>query len=161
MRRIVWPFVVVLMLTLVAAALSHALVDKGYGIGAVGLERLAAIAGPLAFMPLAGLYALAAGLVVLLPIRAAAWIHDNASTPIVYSGIVLLATIVGLAGARTIFAERDAYLALLDWRYLFAAAVIAVHMAANRLRSNVLIRSLAALALTAAALACLYWSFRV
>jgi hypothetical protein len=161
MSRLAWPFVTVAVLTLALAALSYGLIIKGYSMGAMGIERLDALAGPLTFMPLAALYSLAAALVVLLPIRSASAVHTNGSVPVFSATLLLLAAIVGLVIARTIFVDREAFRALLDWRYLFAVAVIVVHMSTNHLRQNLLLRTLAFVALIGAALACLYWSFRL
>jgi 3-isopropylmalate/(R)-2-methylmalate dehydratase small subunit len=51
--------------------------------------------------------------------------------------------------------------ALLDWRFLFVAAIVGCNLAMNELRRNVLLRSLFFAIFGAATLACLFWSFRV
>ncbi|SFZ86203.1 hypothetical protein SAMN02983003_3378 [Devosia enhydra] len=161
MSRIAWPFILVALFTLALAALGYGLAIKGYGIGMTGVERLDAIAAPAMFMPLAALYAFSAALVALLPLRAASFTHASASVPLYSATLILLATIVGVVLARVILVDRDTIRQVLDWHLLFALAVIGVHLLTNQLRKNLLIRSLAVIALLAASGACLFWSFRL
>jgi hypothetical protein len=161
MNRTAITFLVVAVMTGLLAALSFAIRIKGYPFGTLGIERLDGIASAATFMPLAALYAFAAALMMILPARAAGFFYANAAAPVWYAALVLLATIVGLQAARFAFGSNDALWALLDWRFLFAAAIVGVHLVLDVLRRNVLIRTLAFVGFTAAMLACLYWTFRL
>ena len=68
-------------------------------------------------------------------------------------------SIVGGLVARWAFGQSGVLGALLNWRFLFAVAVIGCHFVMNELRRNVLLRSLFFLVFAAATLACLFWSF--
>lgn len=161
MNRTASSFLLVAVLTGLLAALGFALVIKGYGFGKLGVARLDDIASAATFMPLAAVYALAGALIVILPIRAAGFVHANAATPVYSTSLVLLATIVGLQAARFAFGDRGALWVLLDWQFLFAAGIIAVHLSLDTLRRNALLRTLAFVFFLVAVLACLYWTFRV
>lgn len=160
MNRVVATFLLTGVLTALLAVLGLALVGKGYPFGETGLARLGQVADAGAFLPLAAIYSLAAVLMMILPLRAAGFIHTNAATPLHLVATVLLASIAGLAAARAAFGARDALRVLADWRLVFAPAVIGVHLAMSELRRNVLLRSIALVAFIAATLACLFWSFR-
>ncbi|MGB3501816.1 MAG: hypothetical protein WBA44_09340 [Mesorhizobium sp.] len=143
------------------AALSIALRIKGYPFGGLGLDRLDGIANSATFMPLAALYAFAAMLMMILPVRAAGFVYLNAAQPIWLAAIVLLATIVGVQVARVAFGDRNALWVLVDWKFVFAAAIIAVHFVLDALRRNILLRTLFFVVFLVATLACLYWTFRL
>jgi len=161
MNRTVTAFLVVTVLTALLAALSFAIRVKGYPFGTLGIERLDAIASAVTFIPIAALYAFTAMLMMILPVRAAGFFYANAASPIWSAAIVLLAAIVGLQVARLAFGSRDAVWALLDWRFLFAAAVIGTHLVLDRLRRDILLRTLFFAVFLVATLACLYWTFRL
>jgi hypothetical protein len=72
MDRSLSSFLIVAVLTLALAALGFGLQQKGYMIGALGIDRLEGLAGPASFMPLAALYAFSAALIMVMPLRAAA-----------------------------------------------------------------------------------------
>jgi hypothetical protein len=161
MNRTLAAFLTVAIMSGLLAALSIALRLKGYGFGDLGLVRLDAIADAATFIPLAALYAFAGALMMILPLRAAGFIHASAATPLYSAALVLLATIVGVQAARFAFGNRDALMVLIDWRFAFAAAIVGAHLAMNELRRNVLLRTVAFIVFVAAALACLYWTFRL
>lgn len=160
MNRTASAFLLVAVLTGSLAALGFALQIKGYGFGSLGNERLDGLASATSFVPLAALYAFAAMLVTILPIRAAAVVHASGTTPVYLAAVVLLATIVGVQGARLAFGNTEALRALLDWQFLFAAGIVAAHLSLDTLRRNVLLRTLAFIGFGVATLACLYWTFR-
>ena len=161
MNRTLAAFLTVAIMSGLLVALSIALRLKGYGFGDLGVARLDGIASAATFIPLAAIYAFAGALMMILPLRAAGFIHANAATPVYSAALVLLATIVGVQAARFAFGSREALNVLLDWQFLFAAAIVGAHLAMNELRRNVLLRTVAFVAFTAAALACLYWTFRL
>lgn len=160
MNRTASAFLLVAVLTGLLVALSFALRIKGYGFGTLGIERLDGLANAASFIPLAALYAFAAMLVTILPIRAAAVVHANGTTPIYSTALVLLATIVGVQVARFAFGNNSALWTLIDWQFIFAAGIIVAHLSLDTLRRNVLLRTLAFIGFTVATLACLYWTFR-
>ncbi|WP_367714572.1 hypothetical protein AB2N04_11160 [Nitratireductor sp. GISD-1A_MAKvit] len=161
MNRTLATFLLIGVLTGLLAALSLALEIKGYGFGRLGLQRLDGLANATTFIPLAALYAFAATLVVTAPIGAAAFAHANGTTPIHTTALTLLATIAGIQIARFGFGNANALGVLLDWRFAFGAAIIAAHLSINKLRRNALTRTVSFIGFTAAALACLYWTFRI
>lgn len=161
MNRTVSAFLLVGVLTALLAVLSIALVEKGYGFGALGSGRLDNIASAATFMPLAAIYSLAAALMMLLPLRAAGFVHTNAAGPLYSATLVLLSTIVAVQAARFAFGSRDALSVLVDWQFIFAFAIIAAHLTMNELRRNVLLRTIFFVVFVAATLACLYWTFRL
>jgi hypothetical protein len=161
MRETALPFLTVTILTALLAALSIALQTKGYPHGASGLARLDAVASAATFVPLAALYAFAAVLIVLAPARAADFMYANAASPIFFASIVLLAAIVGLQVARAAFGGSAALRVFLDWPFAFAAAIFIAHQFLDAFRRNVLTRTLGFVLFLAAALACLYWNFRI
>jgi len=160
MNRTISTFLTLLVMTAALTALSIALTQKGYGFGTLGLGRLDGLAGAATFVPLAALYALAGVLMVILPLRAAGWVHANGATPLFLASVLLLASIVGVQLARLAFGDRSALLGLADWQFVFAAGIVAAHLAIDTLRRNVLLRTIAFAAFVAASLACLYWTFR-
>lgn len=160
MNRTAYSFVLVALLTGLLVALGFALRLKGYTFGTIGVTRLDELASFAAFMPLAGLYALAALLIMALPLRAAGFVHAHAATPLHSASLVILAALVGIQAARLAFGASEALYALLDWRGLFALAIAAAHLSLDSLRRNLLLRTLAFIGFAAAALACLFWSFR-
>lgn len=161
MNRTAASFLLVTVLTAALAALSFAVEQKGYAFGALGLARLDDLANAATFVPLAAIYAFASVLMMILPLRAAGFVHTNGATPTYAATLVLLATIVGVLVARFAFGDRAALWALLDWQFLFAGAIIAAHLLMNELRRNVLLRTIFFVVFIAATLACLFWTFRL
>ncbi|MEO3389201.1 hypothetical protein [Mesorhizobium sp. CAU 1741] len=161
MNRMPSTVLMVMVMTALLAALGIALEQKGYAFGARGVERLDAIASAATFMPLAALYAFAAALMMLLPLRAAGYVYANAASPIHAAASILLATVIGLQVARFAFGEDDALWTLVDWQFVFAVAIIVAHMFMNHLRRNLLMRTLFFIIFLAAAAACLFWTFRL
>ena len=161
MSRTVSAFLFLAALTTALAALSFALLTRGYPFGALGIERLDELASSATFIPLAALYALAGALLMLLPARSAGWVHANGATPLFNAAVVLFATIVGVQLARLAFGNRNALMPLVDWQFVFAAAIVAAHLALDALRRNVLLRTVAFAVFVVACLACLYWTFRL
>lgn len=160
MNRTASAFLLIALLAGLSMALGFGLQMKGYAFGQLGNGRLAGLASSTAFMPLAAIYALTGALVMLLPLRAAAFVHSHGSTPIHSTALVLLAVIVGVASARFAFGASDALRALIDWQFLFAVGIVAAHLTMDALRRNALLRAIAFVGFTAAMLACLYWTFR-
>jgi hypothetical protein len=161
MNRTVSTFLLIAILTAALAAASLALEGKGYQFGALGLARLDALAGATTFIPLAAIYASAAVLMMILPLRPAGFVHASAASPLSAVAVALLATIVGIQCARAAFGDHEALWALIDWRFVFAAAIIGVHLVMSELRRNFLLRSIFVVVFLAATLACLYWTFRL
>lgn len=161
MNRTASSFLLIAVLTGLLTALSIAVEMKGYAFGALGVARLDGLANARSFVPLAAIYAFAAMLMMLLPLRPAGFVMTNAAMPVFSAALVLLATIVGVQVARFAFGNKGALWVFVDWQFIFAAAIIAVHLAMNELRRNVLLRSLFFVLFIAATLACLYWSFRL
>lgn len=160
MNRALTAFLTIAVMTGLLAALSFAIRLKGYAFGATGIERLDGVANAATFMPLAALYAFAAALMVLLPVRAAGFVYTNAASPIWQASLALLATILGLQVARFGFGDRDAPWVLIDWRFLFAFGVIGAHLFIDVFRRNVLLRTIGLVLFIGIMLACLYWTFR-
>ncbi|MHB2267557.1 hypothetical protein [Aliihoeflea sp. PC F10.4] len=161
MNRTASAFLLVAAIAGLLMALGFGLQMKGYAFGQLGNGRLAGLASSASFMPLAAIYALTGALVMLLPLRAAAFVHSHGSTPIHSTALMLLAIIVGVAVSRFAFGVGNALWTLADWQLAFAAGIVIAHLAMERLRKNVLLRSVAFVAFTAAMLACLYWTFRL
>lgn len=161
MNKAVSAFLLVAVLTGLLAAASIALENKGYGFGALGLARLDGLAGAATFIPLAALYAFAGALMALLPLRAAGFVYINAAVPVHATTLVLFSTILGVQAARFAFGSSGALWVLVDWQFLFAAAIVATHLFMNEVRRNALLRTLFFVLFVAAALACLYWTFRI
>lgn len=161
MNRTAAAFVLIAVLTGLLAALSIAVEAKGYAFGALGLARLDGLANAATFVPLAAIYAFAAVLMMILPLRAAGHVMVSAATPVFSATLVLFSTIVAVQAARFSFGDRAALWALADWRFLFAGAIVAAHLAMNELRRNVLLRTLSFVAFLVATLACLFWTFRL
>ncbi|MBZ9703687.1 MULTISPECIES: hypothetical protein [unclassified Mesorhizobium] len=159
MSKALTSFALVAVLTALLMALSLVVARHGYPYGAIGVRRLDGIADAGMFIPLAAVYFFSALLMMILPIRAASIVLTHAADAIFWTVIVLLASIVGCLVARWAFSQRDALWALLNWRFLFAAAIVGCHFVMNELRRNVLLRSLFFVVFAAATLACLFWSF--
>jgi hypothetical protein len=159
MSKALTTFALVAVLTGLLMALSLAVARHGYPYGAIGVRRLDAIANAETFIPLAAVYFFSALLMMILPIRAASIVLTHAADALFWTVVVLLAAIVGGLLARWAFGQGSAMLALLNWRFLFAVAVIGCHFVMNELRRNVLLRSLFFVVFAAATLACLFWSF--
>lgn len=161
MNKTLSSFLLVAVLTGLLTALSIALQNKGYNFGALGTARLDGIASAATFIPLAALYAVSGALMVVLPLRAAGFVYINAASPIHATALVLFSTILGVQLARFAFGNSGALWTLLDWQFLFAAAVVAMHFFINAIRANVLMRTLFFVLFLAATAACLYWTFRL
>jgi hypothetical protein len=160
MNKAITSFALVAVLTGFAMALSLAVARHGYPMGVTGVRRLDAIASADIFMPLAAVYFIAAMLMMVLPLRAASLVLVNAADTLHRAVIALFATIVGCLAARWAFDQASAPWGLLDWRFLFVAAVVGCHAALDQFRRDVLLRTLFCIAFGATALACLFWSFR-
>ncbi|UCI31320.1 hypothetical protein [Mesorhizobium sp. B4-1-4] len=159
MSKALTTFALVAVLTALLMALSLAVARHGYPYGVTGVKRLDGIADAGTFIPLAAVYFFSALLMMILPIRAASIVLTHAADAIFWTVIVLLATIVGGLLARWAFGQGSALLALLNWRFLFAVAIVGCHFVMNELRRNVLLRSLFFVVFAVATLACLFWSF--
>lgn len=161
MAKIISTFALIAVLTALLAALSLALARHGYPFGSLGLARLEGLASSAAFIPLAAIYFLAAALLMILPLRAASFVLVAGADKLFFAVIALFATIAGGLAARAAFGQVQALWALWDWQFGFVAVVVATHLFLNEVRRNMLLRTLAMILFVAAALACLYWSFRL
>lgn len=161
LNRTATTFLVLTVIAAVLAAASFAIRIKGYGFGTLGIERLDMIANAATFIPIAAIYAFSAMFMMILPVRGAGFVYQQAASPVWAATLVLLATILGLQITRFGFGDHQALSALLDWRFGFAAAIVAIHLFLDQLRSNALTRTLAFACLALATLACLYWDFRL
>jgi hypothetical protein len=161
MSKALTSFALVTVLTALLMALSLAVARHGYPFGVAGVKRLDGIAGGETFLPLAAVYFFSAMLMMILPIRAASIVLTNAADAIYWTVVVLFATIVGCLIARWAFGQGSALWALLNWRFLLAAAVVGCHFVMNELRRNILLRSLFFVVFAVATLACLFWSFTI
>ncbi len=161
LNRTATTFLVLTVIAAVLAAASFAIRIKGYSFGTIGIERIDMIANAATFIAIAAVYAFAAMFMMILPVRGAAFVYQQAASPVWAATLVLLATILGLQIARFGFGDRQALFVLLDWRFAFAAAIVAIHLFLDQLRRNALTRTLAFAAFALATLACLYWDFRL
>lgn len=159
MTKALTCFLLSAVLTGLLMALSLAVARHGYPFGAIGVKRLDAIADAATFLPLAAIYFLSAMLMMILPLRAAAFVLVGAADTIFWATIVLFGSIVGGLLARWAYGQTDVLWALWNWRFLFVAAIVGCHLVMNDLRRNSLLRSLFVVAFAAATLACLFWSF--
>lgn len=159
MSKALTSFALVAVLTALLMALSLAVARHGYPYGAIGVRRLDGIADAGMFIPIAAVYFFSAMLMMILPIRAAGVVLTHAADAVFWTVITLFAAIVGCLAARWAFGQGSAVGALLNWRFLFAAAIVGCHFIMNELRRNVLLRSLFFAVFAAATLACLLWSF--
>lgn len=158
MQRAALSFALLAVLTALLAVGCLFLAQKGYPFGAVGLRRLDSIASAPTFIPLAGLYFLTAALLMILPLRAASFMLSHATEVVFWTAIALIASIVGVVLARFVWGQSGALSSLVDWRFLYAAALIAGHFALDHLRRNILLRSLFFAIFMAAAAFCLFWT---
>lgn len=161
MNRALSTFSLIVVLTGLLTAAGIALQAKGYGFGALGVARLDGLASAATFIPLAAIYGFCAVSMMVLPLRAAGFIYTNGAVPVFGAALTLLATIIGVQAARFAFGDNAAPWRLVDWQFLFAAALIGTHLAMNALRRNVLMRTVFFVVFLAATLACLFWSFRL
>ncbi|AZN97584.1 hypothetical protein EJ066_09955 [Mesorhizobium sp. M9A.F.Ca.ET.002.03.1.2] len=161
MSKTLTSFALVAVLTGLLMALSLAVARHGYPYGAIGAKRLDGIADAGTFIPLASVYFFSALLMMVLPIRAAGIVLTHAADAIFWAMIVLFATIIGCLAARWASGQGGILPALLNWRFLFVAAVVGCHLFMNELRRNILLRSLFFVVFAAATLACLFWSFTI
>lgn len=102
------------------------------------------------------IYAFVAVLMMILPLRAAGFVMASAAKPVFTATLVLFSTIVAVQTARFSFGNRGALWALADWQFLFAAAIVAAHLAMKELRRKVLLRTIFCVVFIAAMLACLF-----
>ncbi|TIU17671.1 MAG: hypothetical protein E5W49_19485 [Mesorhizobium sp.] len=160
MSKALTSFALVAILTALLMALSLAVARHGYPYGAIGAKRLDDVADAGTFIPLASVYFFSA-LLMILPIRAASFVLTNAADAIFWTVIVLFAAIIGCLAARWAFDRGNILPALLNWRFLFVAAVVGCHLFMNELRRNILLRSLFFVIFAAATLASLFWSFAI
>ena len=160
MNRTATTFLVLTVIAAVLAAASFAIRIKGYAFGTIGIERIDMIANAATFIPIAAIYAFAAMFMMILPVRGAGFVYQQAASPVWSATLVLLATILGLQ-IRFGFGDRQALSVLLDWRFGFALAIVTIHLFLDQLRRNALTRTLAFAAFALATLACLYWDFRL
>lgn len=159
MARTVSTFALVAALAALATALSVALTRYGYGFGVTGTRRIDGLAGAATFMSLTALYFLGVALVVLLPLRAAAFVLVSGVDRLFWTTVVLFATIVGYLLARVALGDTQSLRVLLDWQFVFVALIAGCHAILNVLRRNALARSLSLVASLALALGSLYWTF--
>ncbi|WP_027052733.1 hypothetical protein [Mesorhizobium erdmanii] len=159
MSKALSSFALVAVFTALLMALSLAVARHGYPYGVIGARRLDNIADAATFIPLAAVYFFSAMLMMILPIRVASIVLTHAADAIFWAVIVLFATIFGGLVARWAFGQSGMLSALLNWRFLFAVAIVGCHFVMNELRRNVLLRSLFFVIFAAATLACLFWSF--
>lgn len=159
MSKALTSFALVAVLTALLMALSLAVARHGYPYGVTGVKRLDGIADAGSFIPLAAVYFFSAMLMMILPIRAAGVVLTNAADVIFWATIALFATIVGCLVTRWAFGQSSVLWALLNWRFLFVAAIVGCHFLMNELRRNILLRSLFLVVFAIATLACLFWSF--
>lgn len=158
MQRAALSFALLAVLTAFLAAACLFLAQKGYPFGAVGLGRLDSIARASTFIPLAGLYFLTAALLMIMPLRAASFVLSHATEVVFWAAIALIASVVGVVLARFAWGLGGALSSLVDWRFLYAVALIASHFALDHLRRNVLLRSLFFAIFVAASAFCLFWT---
>ena len=112
------------------------------------------------FVPLAAIYFFSALLLMILPMRWAAFVFYNATEAVFWTVVALFATIVGVLVARAAFGQTSVLWALADWRFIFPLAVAGCHFFINELGRNTLLRVLGFAVFLAATLACLFWTFR-
>lgn len=161
MARTASTFAVAVVLTALSMALGIAVARHGYGFGTVGIKRLDDLANATMFLPLAAIYFLGVALLMVLPLRAAAFVLVSGVEPVYWATVVLFAVIVGCVIAKAGFGQTGALSALPDWRFAFVAAIVACHALLNTLRRNLLLRTLALTVCIGAVVACLFWSFRL
>ncbi|MER8704511.1 hypothetical protein NKH49_02880 [Mesorhizobium sp. M1088] len=161
MSKALTSFALAAALAALLMALCLMVARHGYPYGAIGAKRLSDIADAGTFIPLAAIYFFSALLMMVLPIRLAGIVLTHAADAIFWTVILLFAVIVGCLAARFAFGQRDVLPALLNWRFLFVAAVVGCHLFINELRRNILLRSLFFVVFAAATLACLFWSFTI
>ncbi|GHD10648.1 hypothetical protein ACFOEZ_07240 [Tianweitania populi] len=158
MQRAALSFALLAVLTALLVIACLFLAQKGYPFGAVGLRRLDSIASAPTFIPVAGLYFLTAALLVILPLRAASFVLSHATEVVFWAAIALIASIIGVVVARFAWGQSGALSSLVDWRFLYAAALVGAHFALDHLRKNVLLRSLFFAIFVAACAFCLFWT---
>jgi len=159
MTKTLSSFAIITVITAVLIALSLFLAQKGYPFATIGIGRLEGLASSATFIPLAALYFLSAALLLILPLRAAAFVLVTATDRLHFVAVALFATIVGCLLARAAFGMPRALWQLWDWQFVFVAAIVASHLLLNEIRRNVLLRGLGLVVFVLATVACLYWSF--
>lgn len=160
MTKALQTAILVALLTAALAALSLFASRQGYPQGAMGLRRLDDLATAATFLPLAAIYFFSATLLMILPMRAAAFVFYNATEALFWATVALFATIVGVLFARAAFGQTSVLWALADWRFIFPLAVAGCHFFLNELGRSTLLRVIGFVAFLAATLACLFWTFR-
>ncbi|QIG50472.1 hypothetical protein G5V57_23730 [Nordella sp. HKS 07] len=160
MTKALSTVVLVAFLTAALAAVSLLANRQGYPQGALGLRRLDDIATAATFIPLAAVYSFSALLLMVLPMRAAAFVFYNATEAVFWTIVALFGTIAGVLIARAAFGQVSVLWALADWRFGLTLAVVACHFVLNELGRSPLLRVIGFAAFLAATLLCLFWSFR-
>src|SRR5690349_9713976 len=133
MTKAVYTAVLIALLTAALAAFSLFASRQGYPQGAMGLRRLDDLATAATFLPLAAIYCFSGLLLMILPMRPAAFLFFNATEAVFQTILVLFGTIVGVLLARAAFGNTSVLWALADWRFAVALAVVAVHFVLNDL----------------------------
>lgn len=159
MTKTLSSFGMITVLTAILMAASLFLAQKGYPFATIGIGRLEGLASSATFVPLAALYFLSAALILILPLRAAAFVLVTTTDRLHFVAVALFATIVGCLLARAAFGMPRTLWQLWDWQFVFVAAMVATHLLLNEIRRNMLLRGLGLVVCAAATLACLYWSF--
>lgn len=150
----------VALLTAALAAVSLLASRQGYPQGAMGLRRLDDLATAATFVPLAAIYCFSGLVLMILPMRAAAFVFYNATEAVFWTIVALFGTIAGVLIARAAFGQTSVLWSLADWRFALAFAVVGCHFVLNELGRNPLLRAIGFAAFLAATLLCLFWSFR-
>ena len=161
MKQTATAFLLTTIFVALLASLSIAVQNKGYPHGLVGLSRLDGLANAATFIPLCAIYAFAAALTLLMPARPAGFVYANATSPAYFTSVVLLATIVGVQIARAAFGGMGSLRALVDWQFVFAIGIIVSYQFLDAFRRNILTRTIGLVLFVVAALACLYWNFKI
>src|SRR5690606_32634633 len=125
MRRAISTFGLIEVLTAIRPSYGLAEAAHGYHHCDIGIKQQDAIANSATFIPLAALYAFSVALLMIMPLKAASFILINATDMLFWTVIVLLATIAGCLVARFAFGQSGAVWAITDWKFIFAAAIIA------------------------------------
>jgi len=160
MTKALSTVVLVAFLTAALAAISLLASRQGYPQGALGLRRLDDIATAATFIPLAAVYSFSALLLMVLPMRSAAFVFYNATEAVFWTIVALFGTIAGVLIARAAFGQVSVLWALADWRFGLALAVVACHFVLNELGRSPFLRVIGFAGFLAATLLCLFWSFR-
>src|SRR5437868_6947006 len=127
MTKALSTVILVTLLTAALAAVSLLASRQGYPQGAMGLRRLDDLATAAAFIPLAAIYCFSGLLLMILPMRAAAFVFYNATEAVFWTILALFGTIAGVLIARAAFGQTSVLWSLADWRFALAFAVVGGH----------------------------------